>query len=47
LIEASPRSFYFKLVFLRKYAKINEVMKNIIEKVEDLQAKLLHLEDCL
>jgi len=34
-------------IFLRKYVKMNKVMKNIIEKVEDLQAKLLHLEDCL
>jgi len=35
------------LVFLEKHAKINKVMKNNSEKVENLQAKILQLEDRL
>ena len=49
--------FKYKDLHLPKYKQmatqnlqtlhINEVMKNISEKVENLQAKILQLEDCL
>jgi len=34
-------------LFCPKYDKIIKVMENIQEKVKDLEAKLLHLEDRL